>query len=294
MVFGMYRLFYVWLVLVLCFGCQKQDNAAASSENNRGQRAGALDPPMVESNSASLAREEERPEKGKIGKPALCGLAKSNVIKLETGRSVPSQTVLLLKAKGADFLSRCNEFPIALVECLAGAQTRADLGRCKFENDTSVRPDPGLMDLCDAAYDHARNLIVAAGAPGPALARYDERRPEALIQCSRERRAVVECLMAARSLSELKACRDSVDGSLPTIPDAVKAVCSGIHQRLFAGAEVPKFFHDKWSSNHDGFVVECGRMSADVRNCMKTAQAFADFQACAAPNSRKKKKRDGR
>ena len=290
MVDGMYRSFYAYLVLTLCVGCQKQGNSTAPSEEQRGKGSTAVHSPLIASDTAPTAQTGMTSD----GKVSRCMQAKSNVIRLESAGSVPSQTVLLLKAKSADFLSRCEQFPLALVDCLAGAQKRSDLGRCKFENDKSIRPDPELMDLCDAAYDNARNLIVAAGAPGPVLVRYDERRPEALIQCSRERRAVVECLIAAKSMSDLTACRDSIDGSLPTVPDSVKTLCLGIYKRVFAGGAVPKFFHEKWSSNRDGFVVECSRMPSDVRECMSSAKAFSDFQACAVADERKDKKRDGK
>jgi hypothetical protein len=137
------------------------------------------------------------------------------------------------------------------------------------------------MDLCDTAYKNARLIISSAGAPPAALAKFDESRPEALIQCSREPRVVVECLIAAKTMGDMRACRESVDGSVPQVAPAVQKECRVIHSQVFASGNVPEFFEKKWKSDVDGFVVECGRMSADIRDCMKSAMEFEDFQSCA-------------
>jgi len=209
-------------------------------------------------------------------------------MRIEAKSGATPQTIVLLKAKAQEFLKRCEAYPEPLVTCLSAARSAADLSSCRFENKASVRPDPELMDLCASAYKNARMIISAAGAPGPALAKFDESQPEALIQCTREPRAVVECLSRAGSMVELRACRESVDGLVPEVPADIKNECEAIHATVFKAGEVPEFFEKKWKKDLPGFVVECSRMPQAMRSCMQSATKFADFQACAKAVSQTK------
>ena len=92
---------------------------------------------------------------------------------------------------------------------------------------------------------------------------------------------VVECLVTAKTMGEMRACRESVDGSVPQAPEEVKKECRSIHKQVFELSIVPEFFTKKWKGDISGFVVECARMPAEVRQCMKSAKQFEDFQSCA-------------
>ena len=237
------------------------------------------------SKRGEVSREQSGDVKQIESRAEACEAARVNVLRLEAGENGPKQNVMLLKAKSQDFDRQCAGFSPALVQCLVAAKSVSDLGDCKFENEKSVRPNPALMSLCDAAYKNARNLIVAAGAPGPALARFDERRPEALIQCTREPRSVVECLVSAASMVEMRACRDSVDGTVPEVPPAISRRCRNIFERVFGNGDVPEFFQKKWGSQPEAFILECARMPEAMRECMLGAKRFSDFQTCAKKGS---------
>lgn len=251
-------------LLLAWSGCKK-DAPANAPQKKKTTTQNPQTPPNVPITTAPA---------GPPATPAseMCQKAFHNMRRLVDSDSVKPTTRATLLQRQEDFLARCSKENPKLQACVAESKSLDEVGKCGWLRDQVAEPNVGLKADCAAVYDKAVALSKERGAPGDIIKTMEARRAEGITQCTRESSKTVACLVASKTLEDMKDCRTSKRDP------KLLSKCATAYEHALTLVSPDKM--QIYVQQKDSFISGCQRQKPELVQCLLDSKTHAAFMEC--------------